>query len=400
MKTTKTALTSSIVKKHKIGVLSDTSPHVGLRLVANKNGTKSWLYRYRTPRPEYRLKQMKLGDYPAMSLAEARAEHIKQRAIRNKEGDPVKLALDLERKAQEVKLKESMASYKVSHLIQHYLDEHIASHRREKGRLECARMLQADVVDHIGDMKVVEVKRRHVHELVQRVAARAPRIATMVKVELNGAFELAISAGRVSEDFVNPTFGVKTPKHKARTRVFSDKEITRFLGWLPDSRITPSCKNMLMIMLLSGCRGGEVVSMRWKDVDLKQREWYLPKTKNGLSHRVYLSDQLIELIEAIPTNDSEYLFPSPLPKKHIRQHAIVWQLSNHRDGCGLDHWTSHDLRRTMGTGIARLGCSRVVQDRILNHVDGSVSGIYDRYSYDQEAAQWWQKWADHLDSLL
>lgn len=399
MKTTKTALTSAIVKKHRIGVLSDTSPHVGLRLVANKNGTKTWLYRFRTPRPEYRLKQMKLGDYPAMSLAEARIEHIKQRAIRNKEGDPVKLAQEVKRQAQEIRLIESMASYKVNHLIQHYLDEHIASRRVEKGRLETARMLNADVVDYIGDMKVIDVKRRHVHELVQRIAARAPRIATMVKVELNGAFELAISAGRVSEDFVNPTFGVKTPKHKARTRVFSDKEISLFLRWLPDSRVTPRCKEMLMIMLLSGCRGGEVVSMRWRDVDVKQREWYLPKTKNGLSHRVYLSDQLVKLIKSIPSNGSEYLFPSLLPNRHLRQHAIVWQISNYGSSSGLDHWTGHDLRRTMGTGIARLGCSRVVQDRILNHVDGSVSGIYDRYSYDQEAAQWWQKWADHLDIL-
>ncbi len=51
MKTTKTALNSSIVKKHKNGVLSDIAPHAGLRLVAYKNGTKSWLYRYRTPLP-------------------------------------------------------------------------------------------------------------------------------------------------------------------------------------------------------------------------------------------------------------------------------------------------------------------------------------------------------------
>lgn len=52
-----------------------------------------------------------------MSLAEARTEHIKQWAIRNKEGDPVKFALEQEQQAQEVRLKESMASYKVSHLL-------------------------------------------------------------------------------------------------------------------------------------------------------------------------------------------------------------------------------------------------------------------------------------------
>lgn len=56
-------------------------------------------------------------------------------------------------------------------------------------------------------------------------------------------------------------------------------------------------------------------------------------------------------------------------------------------------WTVHDLRRTAATGLAKLGCPRVVQDRILNHVDGSVSAIYDRHRYDEEAREWLQKWA-------
>jgi integrase len=62
-------------------------------------------------------------------------------------------------------------------------------------------------------------------------------------------------------------------------------------------------------------------------------------------------------------------------------------------------WTVHDLRRTAATGLAKLGCSRVVQDRILNHVDGSVSAIYDRHRYDAEARVWLQKWADYLEAL-
>jgi len=62
-------------------------------------------------------------------------------------------------------------------------------------------------------------------------------------------------------------------------------------------------------------------------------------------------------------------------------------------------WTVHDLRRTVATGLAKLGCPRVAQDRILNHVDSSVSAIYDRHRYDAEARVWLQKWADYLDAL-
>ncbi|OGA53113.1 MAG: hypothetical protein A3G25_16725 [Betaproteobacteria bacterium RIFCSPLOWO2_12_FULL_63_13] len=53
----------------------------------------------------------------------------------------------------------------------------------------------------------------------------------------------------------------------------------------------------------------------------------------------------------------------------------------------------------MATGLAKLGCPRVVQDRILNHVDGSVSAIYDRHRYDAEARVWLRKWADYLEAL-
>ncbi|MBF6571165.1 MAG: hypothetical protein IVW54_20060, partial [Candidatus Binataceae bacterium] len=62
-------------------------------------------------------------------------------------------------------------------------------------------------------------------------------------------------------------------------------------------------------------------------------------------------------------------------------------------------WTVHDLRRTVATGLAKLGCPRVVQDRILNHVDSSVAAIYDRHTYNSEARAWLQKWADHMDAL-
>lgn len=57
------------------------------------------------------------------------------------------------------------------------------------------------------------------------------------------------------------------------------------------------------------------------------------------------------------------------------------------------------MRRTVATGLAKLGCPRVVQDRILNHVDSSVSAIYDVHRYNAEARDWLQKWADYLEAL-
>ena len=385
------------VKRHKEGILVDASPHRGLRFVANKNGTKTWIYRYRDS--ENKLKQIKLGDYPGMGLAEARAAYIEQKLIKSQHGDPRKHRKAVLAEQKEKSKRESASSYLVSQMVEHYLVEHVQSHRVEKGYVECRRMLGHDVVPSIGGMSVIEVRRSHIHELIQQIAIRAPRIASMVKDELKGAFEHAISAGRVNGDFANPVFGVKSPKFTARKRVFSDQELIAFMHWLPLSRVSTQMKVILKLMLLTGCRGGEIVSIEWKNIDFDRKELHFAKTKNGLPHIVYLSNQAAALLQQIERGKSKYLFPSPASQKHIRQHAIVWQVTEYRDDLGLDHWTSHDIRRTVGTGLARLGCSRVIQDRILNHVDRSVSGIYDRHNYDHESKEWWQKWADHLDAL-
>lgn len=398
MSNTNKALDALTVKRHREGVLSDTAPHKGLRLVANKSGSKTWIYRYRNV--EGRLRQIKLGEYPSMSLAEARSALLGQRAIRNEHGDPREFKQAKKETQRTVNEQKRRQGYLVSQMVEHYLSEHISHHRAHKGQAECRRMLEADVIPELGAMSVLSVKRSHVHELIQKIAKRAPRIACMVKVELHGAFEHAIAAGRVDMDYVNPTFGVKTPKMKARTRAFTDAELVQFLSWLPGSKLSAAMKDVLYLMLFTGCRGGEIVSIEWKNIDLGRAELFFPTTKNGTPHTVYLSKQAVLLISKIEKSETGYLFPSSASRKApIRQHAIVWQVSKYGLESGLQHWTSHDLRRSVGTGLARLGCSRVVQDRILNHVDSSISGIYDRHSYDAESKDWWQRWADHLENL-
>ncbi len=121
-----------------------------------------------------------------------------------------------------------------------------------------------------------------------------------------------------------------------------------------------------------------------------------------------LSRQAVELLNYRKGLDKEFVFPSPRPGKHISQKALglAQYVARHmEEECGAKdpiavHWTVHDLRRTVATGLAKLGCPRVVQDRILNHIDHSISAIYDRHTYDVEAREWLQKWASHLDNLL
>ena len=70
---------------------------------------------------------------------------------------------------------------------------------------------------------------------------------------------------------------------------------------------------------------------------------------------------------------------------------------------GIAPWTLHDLRRTAASGMAKLGVSLVVIEKVLNHVSGSLGGIvgvYQRYEYAEEKRAALQLWADHVERLV
>jgi integrase len=162
-------------------------------------------------------------------------------------------------------------------------------------------------------------------------------------------------------------------------------------------------REALSLVLLTGCRSGEVVAAQWRDVDLERGVWTIRETKNGEPTEVMLPAQAVELLQSRRGLDEIFVFPSHhrsdqyVTQKAIgnAQHAVRRATKDPIEVA----WTVHDLRRTAATGLAKLGCPRVVQDRILNHVDGSVSAIYDRHHYGAEARSWLQRWADHLDAL-
>ena len=66
----------------------------------------------------------------------------------------------------------------------------------------------------------------------------------------------------------------------------------------------------------------------------------------------------------------------------------------------MDDWNPHDLRRTVRTGLSRLGCPTDIAEAVLGHSKKGIEGTYNLHNYEAECAEWLQKWADHLDSLM
>ena len=82
------------------------------------------------------------------------------------------------------------------------------------------------------------------------------------------------------------------------------------------------------------------------------------------------------------------------PKKERRQISSDFDSHSH---CPIDHWTSHDLRRTTRTGLARLGCPYEIGESILGHRLPGVAGVYNVYA--DEMRNWLDRWAEHVAGI-
>lgn len=397
------ALTAGIIADMEPGEERGDAQCPGLRVRCSATGKKVFFYRYRAM--DGALREIRLGDVGPLTLAKAREATLRKRLERADGKDPQLEKRKERAQATRERLAERQGAYTVENLVDEYVREVLS---KQKRGAEAERLLRKDFLTVFAGRPAGQLTRRELQdELIRPKMLKYPRTATTLLSRIRCAYAHAIEQGRLPDDFNSPTLGIKGASQVRRKRALTDAELAKFLKWLPHSPYSRLVRESMMLVLLTGCRSGEIVAARWRDVDLERGVWTIRETKNGEPHDVMLCQQAIELLGYRKGIDKVFVFPSTKPGQHVAQKALglAQYTARHIDGdSGAKDpievpWTVHDLRRTVATGLAKLGCPRVVQDRILNHVDNSVAAIYDRHTYDGEARTWLQKWADHMDAL-
>ena len=92
--------------------------------------------------------------------------------------------------------------------------------------------------------------------------------------------------------------------------------------------------------------------------------------------------------------------PFPQTNGPLSSYGLAQGIKRALKNSGLPRTTPHDLRRTAATIISELGFNRLVVDKILNHKDRTVVGIYDRHTYDTEKRQALEAWETELEQIL
>ena len=392
----------------------------GLRLVASTAG-RAWIYRYQSPGVD-RMRQIKLGQWPAMPASSAAARWQELKSLRESGVDPAQ-----EKKAQ----REAAAAkvYTVANAVDDYITVHLEANRQAAGAKAVAARLRAVTAD-LAKTPAASVTRRMAWDLIASLADR-PVLAKSVRNELGGAWDLALDAGKLCEDVPNwwrqilagklrSKGAVRDGQHKGTAkRVLSDAELTTLLR-VDLKRFSQQLQDFLVIQLWTCTRGAEIVQMRRDQITQEADGWWwtVPKAATKGRNRVGAADLRVPLVgralAVVQRLEGDWLFPSVYrsgvvgPQKQTNMQNKVNYLQPYcktrpdhvRERLTVTHWSPHDLRRTGRTALAKMSCPTDVAESILGHVRPGVQGIYDLHKYDEERRRWLTMWADRLESLI
>lgn len=386
----------------------------GLRLVRSTVGW-AWIYRYKSP-ADGRMRQVKLGEWPAMSAASACVEWERLRAARGQGRD---LAQD-RRQARRQAAQQAMAvdAGTVGALLDGF-EAWAAPRRQPKGQRELRRVLTV-LAAPIRGLQPSAVSRAVAYDLIQQHAS-TPVQASSLRRELGAAWEWAHDAGRMPEDAPNWWRLIMRGKLASRgkivggehqgaevKRVLSVAEVGAVLRHLP--HVSRMIAELLTLYLWTGCRGAEIVAIEGREVSEDAQGWWwtIPRAKLKVRRhplatdlRVPLVGRALDIVRArIDVHGAGHLYPPTRgPAPHIDQKtigaAVWWYMSRCqlrpeqiRPRWPVDDWAPHDLRRTVRTQLAAMGCPQDIAESVLGHIRPGVVGVYDRHTYDAERREW------------
>lgn len=395
-----------------------------LRLTPDR-GRTSRVFRYRYFR-DGAARYVTLGEYPALTLADAHELHARCVTVAKNGGDPqaIVTAYWAERAPRPT------ASDSGGPTVADVVKEFLTVAERQRKRPEQARyLLESNVLPSLGARLVGELRKRDLIEVFDKIVRRgSPVLANRVQQVLKQAFQVAADRDLIESVPIFPR-ALAGGDEQVRTRVLSEAEIRKIWCGLDDlsngegvtndegetTRILRPLALALKLQLVTAQRRGEIAAAKWSDI--ADRTWCIPtspkkkRARENVPHFVPLSPLAERLLEELQmlAEGSVYWLPSQrIPKGQRtptvatdRARSISKAAREARRALKMADWRPHDLRRTARTFMAKIGVSETVAERVLGHgPDDPMVATYNQYPYRAEMRDALERWATELERIV
>lgn len=327
----------------------------GLRLVVYPSGARSWVARFWLNKRHHKVT---LGKWPALGLAAARIKARKALSDVAEGRDPRQRDADT--------FEAAVADYQARHV----------SKLRATTRQYVTRELAA-ASKYWRGRKLASITRRDVIAITDDAEKRGGSArGTLLKV-LSSFFRWCLSRDLIP---ASPAVGVTREKYVPRERTLTDDELRTV--WL-------AADGFVRLLIATGMRRNECAGLQWSEIGEDVIELPPERVKTALRLRVPITPLMRDILDKVERRgDYVWLGSKPLH---------VWGTTA---GLGVAaHWTLHDLRRTMASGMARLGVPFDIVERSLGHKIKGVAGVYQKYDYAPEIAAAFGKWSEHVAAI-
>lgn len=320
---------------------------------------RSYFLYYRTR--DGRQRRPKIGDHGVITCEQARETAKQWLGEVSKGNDP----------SSERSLLRSNPT--IAELFNRYMQEY-APHKKSSSQERDKRLGEMYIVPKLGHLKISSISREDIIGLQK----------TMQKINANRMLSLLSKMLNLAEmwgyrpDGSNPCRHVKKYPENKRERFLSQAEITCLQQVLLEEETKktemPSVLYAIRLLLLTGCRLNEILSLAWQEVDFEKSCLFLGDSKTG-KRTVYLSPPAFNLLNSIPREqDNPYVITGRKNQSHLINLQKPWQRI--RNKAGLAEVRLHDLRHTFASVAASSGLSLPIIGALLGHKQTQTTARY------------------------
>lgn len=326
----------------------------GLYIRVSPTGVKTF---YLIRRIDSRLERIKIGRFPASTpeVARQRAEQLNAEITLGKNPAAIK--------------RDARGGVTLEALFSDYLTNHVTGSGAKLSE-QTVRSYRYAFNQYLAPMAkrqasaLTKDKLRPIHSSI------SPARANFLRVLVSSVYSYGKRHGLVTVE--NPAKDLPPMRIETRDRFIKPDELQAFLGAVERSPY----RDYWLVLLLTGARSGNVMAMRWDEIDLSGGIWKTSTSKTGESLRIILVPEALEILESRRHLSTDWVFPGWKTGKHMTAPKRHWH--DLLADAGLTNLRVHDLRRTLASYQALNGASLLVIGKSLGHKNQASTAIYAR----------------------